>query len=203
MNIFAYERELEEKFDNSVEDLIKYAILETLIPIGDYYKAIQVLRMSIIKFKDYRLYIMGSYLSSTWEENENDFIPLLNDCVSQVDDKHKAIILYLYAYDIYMKNNKTENDKLRNCLIESIAAFDSSVYPYYLLAKDSNTNKQDAKRLMEKCLSNVSKVFSENEDSDLTDLLSFEAYINEHVLGTNLSNPNYLELKDYYLSLCE
>lgn len=197
MNIYEFEEEFKLKMNNSADDAIRFALLETLPPIADYSWAIDILKDSYSKYKDFRMVVLITFLVSTWENyRENEFLTELNSFLEAADKEQKAIIFYLNAYDIFMHrgivNKKDEYVELLNKSVNLDTKF---VYNYYRLAQVSN--KRQAKRLIKKALLNIERVYSDSEceDLQLSDFVSYESFLNEEILGTTLTHSNYLEIK--------
>ena len=103
MDIYELEKTLKAKANDSSDDVIRYALLETLSPIADYSFAIIILKEHFPKYNDFRMAVLISFLISTWENyKENDFISIMNSFLETADGGQKAIIYYLNAYDIFM-----------------------------------------------------------------------------------------------------
>lgn len=187
---------------NFIEITLQVAILMTLPPVADYNEAIKILKAFSIENEDIRIFIFGSFLSSTWENHkENDFISKLNSYIDIADNEQKAIINYLNAYDIFMHdNNSNDQNVYKDWLVKSIKPDVKFVYNYYRLAQVSE--KKKAKELLEKAFSNIEKVYSDEECKGLKigDFISIDAYLKEHILGIELSQPNFQEIKKFYNS---
>lgn len=199
MNVYEFEEEFKLKMNNSADDAIRFALLETIPPIADYSWAIAILKDNYSKYKDFRMAVLTTFLISTWENyRKNDFITELNSFLEGADDEQKAIIYYLNAYDIFMHseivNKKDEYIELLNKSVDLNTKF---VYNYYRLAQVSN--KRQAKRLIKKALLNIARVYSDSECEglQLSDFISYESFLNEKILGTTLTRVNYLEISTF------
>jgi hypothetical protein len=186
--------------DNFAETTLKIAILLTLPPVSDNSEAIKLLKAGFEETNDRRFAIVGSFLASEWEiYKKNDFVSMLNSFLCEADDEQKAIIYYLNAYDIFMRNEIIEKrDTYIALLNKSLSLNKKFVYNYYRLAQVSE--KEKAKELAEKALSNIETVFSDEECADLeiNDFISYEAFLGEHILGTSLSKQNFQEIESFY-----
>ena len=184
--------------ENDSEVLLKISILITLPPIADYGEAIKLLKAGYQDTNNMKFVIIGSYLSSTWEPYKNNtFVDFLNLLLCKVSDDEKAIVYYLKAYDILRHNEAaTDCHEYENLLKKSIQLSDKNVYPYYYLAQISE--KEKSKELLRKALSNVKKVYSEEECKEvkISNLLSYRSFLDEHILGVTLSQPNFEMLQD-------
>lgn len=203
MDIYELEKILESKANESADDVIRYALLETIPPIADYSLAISILKEHFLKYNDFRMAVIVSFLMSTWESyKENDFISIINSFLDGATDEHKCIINYLKAYDIFMRNESVnKREEYITLLKQSINENVGFVYNYYRLAQVSG--KEKAKELTSKALDNVGKVNSVEEckNMSITDLISYECFLKEDILGTTLSQPNYDTIEEYYGSL--
>jgi len=195
MNIYDLEQVLRDKINDSADDVLNYAILETMPPIADYSNAIKVLKENYSKYHDFRIAVLACFLSSTWENyKSNDFIDIINSFIETSNNQQKSIIYYLNAYDMaYHGEYHPKNAEYTRLLKKSIELSVRFVYNYVRLAKVSD--QIQARELIEEALSRVERVY---DSKDLTsDLISYERYLNEHILGIELSEPNYKALKDF------
>lgn len=203
MNVYEFEEEFKLKMNNSADDAMRFALLETIPPIADYSWAIAILKDSYSKYKDFRIAVLTTFLISTWENyRKNDFITELNSFLEGADDEQKAIIYYLNAYDIFMHREiVNKRDEYIELLNKSVSLDTKFVYNYYRLAQVSN--KRQAKRLIKKALLNIERVYSDSECEglQLSDFVSYESFLNEEILGTTLTRVNYLEIKNLYKKL--
>lgn len=189
------EEELKAKSLNSTDDLIKYILFELIDPIEDYFLAINLLKDNYPKNKDIRIAILGAYLSSTWlSSEENVFLNLLNEHLTSADNQNKAIIYYLYAYDIYMKCDTEYPIEYLDYLRKSISYSNRFVYNYVRLSEI--TDKNESSNLLRQAISNVENVWDENKIKSMqTDVfLNYDRFINEFILGVDISIFEYKDL---------
>jgi hypothetical protein len=184
---------------NFVEVTLQVAILLTLPPVADNSESIKLLKAAFEETNDIRFAIIGSFLTSEWENHkENGFIDILNSFLCKADSEQKAIIYYLKAYDILMHDKIiAKREEYIALLTQSISSAKRFVYNYYRLAQV--VGKKDAKKLIIKALSNVEKVFSD-EDCDVlevTDFISFDSFLKEHIFGIDLSQQNLHEIENF------
>lgn len=188
---------------NLTDVVLQIAILQTLSPVADNNEAIRILQTYSQQSNDVRVYVLGSFLSSTWENYKvNDFLEKLIHFIPNVEDQQKAIIYYLIAYDIFMRNEiSTGKNKYVDLLNKSIAFSKRFVYNYYRLAQVSE--KQRAKELMKIGLSQIESVSSNSgcEKMQIDDFISFDSFVNEHILGIYLPEGTFLELQNFYNNL--
>lgn len=195
MDIYILEEELKAKCHNSIDDFFKYVLLEMQNPIEDYYLAIELLKKEYPKTKDIRIAILGSYLSSTWLSGEtNEFIKLLEKHLMEADNQNKAIIYYLLAYDIYMVYDQTFPANYCNLLQKSISCAQRFANNYIRLAEVSDSKEKGI--LLNKAISSVEKVWNEQELIGLSidDFLSYQAFVDEFILGVSIGEDVYKEL---------
>lgn len=182
---------------NGPEIILQIAILLTLPPVSDYAEAVKLLHAGFEDEKDMRLAIIGSFLSSTWENyRSNPFIDSLDMFLNNIQKQEQAIIYYLKAYDIFMRNQISfYEDKYETLLNKSVALYDGFVYPLYRLSQISE--KARANILLKKALSNVKKVWSakEIEEKEIADFISYQSFLDEHILGVTLSESNFKLIK--------
>lgn len=198
MNIYELEKNLKSKINDSVDDFLNYILIQLVPPLDDYYNAINLLQTYAFEYgyNDFRIVVLGSYLSSTWFHfEENAFIESLTKYIDKVDKQSQSIIYYLLAYDIYMKNEKNFPCQYIEFLEKSISLSNRFVYNYVRLAEISP--KKKARELMDIAISNVETVLTESEleNMDINDFLTYDAYIEEFILGVNISYVIYEELK--------
>ena len=203
MNIYELEHILKKKANDSAEDLIRYALLEALAPIEDFSFAIDILREQYSKYNDFRIAVLISFWMSTWENYKpNDFLECLNEFLLNGSNQQKAIIYYLNAYDIFMRSRQWhKQNEYVDFLKKSVDLSEKFVYNFYRLAQVSD--KETAKKLMEKAFSNVEKVNNEEEcrNMRMENFLDFEVFLQEYILGTELSEPNFATLQDFHSAL--
>lgn len=195
LNLFEIEKQLKESSQNSAENLIQYILFEIQSPIEDYFYAVELLTENYFKYKDIRIAILGSYLSSTWLFfKENIFLELLDKHLMETDEQNKAIIYYLHAYDIYIKCETKYPKKYSQYLQKSISYSKRFVYNYIRLAEI--TNRKESHKLLEQAISNIEKVWTEEELKNLPEnfFLDYNNFINEFILGVDISIFEYKNL---------
>ena len=189
------EKELKIHSKDSTDDLIAYVLFEIQSPIEDYGLAVDLLLECYCKNKDVRLAILGSYIASTWFPFEkNVFLKYLEEHLLDENSKTRSIIYYLLAYDIYRRCDKKYPLEYSDYLKKSISCSDRFVYNYVRLAEISK--KKDAKILIRRAVENVVKVWSEEQLQKVTleMFLRYEAFLNEFILGIDISIFEYKEL---------
>lgn len=195
VDILGLERKLKENSRNSVEDLIRYVLFEMQSPIEDYFLAIDILTDNYPKSKDIRLAILGAYLSSTWLNfKKNSFLKMLDEHLSDADDQNKSIIFYLYAYDIYIKYDGKYPQQYSEYLRKSISYSKRFVYNYVRLSEI--TDRMEACKLLDQAISNVEVVWSEErlKEAPVTTLLDYDSFLDEFILGVDISIYEYQDL---------
>lgn len=189
------EKILEKRSNDSIDDLITYVLFRIQSPIEDYYWAIDFLRDMYPKKKDIRLAIIGAYLSSTWlSVDTNPFIPLLNEHILTVDNQTKAIIYYLYAYDLYLKCDDNYPKQYSDALRKSVFYSKRFVLNYVRLAEVAE--KKEAILLLDLAIKNVEKVWTEEEllQEPEESFITYESFIDEFILGVDISSFEYESL---------
>lgn len=195
IELLKLETKLKEKYLNSADDLIRYVLFEMQSPIEDYFLAIDLLAENYPRSRDIRIAILGAYLSSTWLNfKENKFLRLLKPHLANASNQNKAIIYYLYAYDIYMKYDNKYPPEYSEQLRTSIMYAKRFVYNYVRLAEI--TNKQEASSLLTQAIANVETVRNETQLKDISpDLfLKYDFFIDEFILGVDISIYEYNDL---------
>lgn len=190
-----FEEELKENSLNSTDNLIKYILFELMNPIEDYFLAINLLKENYPKNEDIRIAILGAYLSSTWLSfEENVFIKFLQEHVTEADNQNKAIIYYLYAYDIYMKCDTEYPIEYLNYLRKSISYSNRFVYNYVRLSEI--TDKNESRKLLNQAISNIETVWTEDalKKRNMDSYLNYDSYINEFILGVDINIFEYKAL---------
>ena len=195
-DLLAIENELKRKSNNSSEDLLRNILFEMQYPIEDYYLAIKLLKENYPRYKDLRFAILGSYLSSTWIA-DNTFLDSLDDHLNDADDQGKSIIYYLHAYDMYTKCNRKFSEEYLSYLRKSVSYSKRFVNNYVRLSEVSG--RKEARALIERAISNVETVWTEEELKKASNILSsyvlsYDSFIDEFILGVNMTESNYENL---------
>ena len=199
MDIYKIEEELKIKINDSADDVIRFALLETIPPIADYSFVIAVLKQNYSRYRDFRMAVLITFFISAWENyRENDFVIELNSFLDNADDEQRAVIYYLNAYDIFMHNKiMYRKNEYIEFLSKSVDLDTTFVYNYYHLAQISDRKKSI--KLMKKALTNIERVYSDDECENLQiyDLISYDMFLKEHILGTNITQMNYREIRNF------
>lgn len=189
------ENNLKVKSNNSAEDLLEYILFEISPLIEDYYLVIELLEKNYSEIYDVRLAIVGAYLSSTWLGfKENIFLKKLDDLKEHCSEQDKAIIYYLHAYDIYVKNDRNFPPQYVSYLKKSIFYSKRFVYNYVRLSELSKG--KEAQTLLKQAIANIEKVWSEEELHEITKdyIGSYDDFVNEYILGVDISQNEYEQL---------
>ena len=189
------EESLKAKYKESTEDFLEYILFEMSLPIEDFYLVIELLEKHYSDIYDVRLAIIGAYLSSTWLGfKENIFLQKLNDLKQHCSEQDKAIIYYLHAYDIYVKNDKKYPPQYVNYLKKSIFYSKRFVYNYVRLFELSRDKEK--KKLLEQAIANVEKVWSQEElkETPRDCMKTYDDFVNEYILGVDISENEYQKL---------
>lgn len=189
------ENDLKLKSKESVEDFLKYILFEMSPPIEDYYLVIELLEKNYSEICDIRLAIIGAYLSSTWLGfKENIFLQKLDDLKQHCSEQDKAIIYYLHAYDIYLKNDRNFPPQYVSYLKKSISYSKRFVYNYVRLSELSKG--KEAQSLLKQAIANIEKVWSEKELHKISKdhIGTYDDFVNEYILGVDINRSEYEEL---------
>lgn len=174
--------------------LEKYVMSEVLSPVGDYINVISILKENMELINNLNLYYIGAYLSLELFIKSNYFLDELNKLVDSLETKDKAIVFYLNACCIscFDENYKTSKD-YKEFLQKSIANSSNISFVNNYIAFSKITDEQKEIDYLKIALSNVVCVETEEslEKKSIDYWLSSEKYINEFILGNELSEPVY------------
>lgn len=184
--------------------VLKLSLILMQNPIRDYETAVNLLNDFSLTEVNLQILIVGAEINAVWPVFQpNPFIERLLKIYSKCSNLEKSVITYLKAIDIdnSMIMSHEKHIKVECLLKESLELCDSYVNNYYRLALLSN--KGTAKQLMKRALSNVEKVYSTErcEKMEFDEIVSFDYFLKEHILGTTLSQSDYFEIKKFYTSL--
>lgn len=132
-------KDIEE--NDSVESVLRLAILQTLSPFGDFEEADRILMYFSNYFKDIRLFMIGAYISiKMLFVEENYFMEKLKVGYEGCSDEVKSMICYLHALECEQQGN----DALVQCWArKSIELCDSHVNNYLLLSRHFEARVSD------------------------------------------------------------
>lgn len=193
--------------DNSIpleEKVTRLALILMQDPVRDYQTAIGLLNDFAQCETSFRTLLIGAFLDAQWPFIEpNPFLPRLDKIYQDCDLFQRALIKFVKAIDIdnalyaYKKNV----GDFQSFLNDAIDLYDGFTYAYYRLALISK--RELAKKLLEKALASVQKVYSteELEALPMSEVVSYDFFIKMEVIGTNLTLSNYNEMKSIYYSV--
>ena len=186
----------EYESNESLELFTKYVMSETIAPIEDYENVVNLIRQNYHKYISVELLMVGAYSAIMWTHSDNEMLEMLNLMKSYLPNRERAIVHYLNAYKIYTldKEYLTNLDYLAE--LRASLAYDVTFVNNRLhIAKLSTI--EDAKKYYAEAISNVQKVFSENQIIEYTveHFLDPQTFINEFILGLNMSIERYNEIK--------
>ena len=198
-----YNDMLRQEFElrKDIYSLTRFVLSETLTPICDYANAVELIRANFHRCTSGQLLIIGAFLISTWLPQVNDFLQVLNVMHASFPEREQAIIHYLNAYHMFMhEDNYRHNPDYYSELVKSTSFKTKFVYNHYRLAEI--TSGQAARNNVEEALQNVIKVYTYEELRGMTtdSLADPQEFINEHILGTHISQPNYELLQQRFVS---
>lgn len=189
---------------NPSEALLQVAILLTLSPVCDYRESIKILNACCDDTGDIRFVIIGAWLSSEWESHKpNVFLEMLNEAIPMANEHDKAVIYYLNAYDILKREQGQESkDRCASLLSQSIRhqQDEKFFYNHYYLARVSETDT--AKMLLEKSMPYI-HIVSDEEclKQKPSDLISYDSFIDEHILGISMTTENFATIQTFFNTL--
>lgn len=184
----------EFELNSTKETFTKYVMSELLSPIEDFRNATELICKYFFEYSALSLTIIGAHLYTEWPEAENGkcLLDILNTMYQCLQPSEQAIVSYLNALRI----RKTDSDYLHNKeyrshLEESISYDTPFVYNKYWYSQI--VSKFKARKYLSDARANVQHVMTENElmNIPIEYFIDPQNYINEHILGIELSGPNY------------
>ncbi len=184
---------IEEKLKqepNSIELLLRLAVLELTPPIADYYKSIASLEKILILEKNNVIatlllaYINHYCLGGVDKTLKDKLSSLHTNC-----DELNSMLKYAASWFYSGKDIKLEEQ----LLIESINLYKGHVWNYVHLAKlyFLEGRSEEGRALIKRALKKVTKVYS--GDNQIYDIINVNEFLNEHIKGIYLTKEN-LEL---------
>lgn len=177
--------------------LEKCVMSELLTPIEDFYRAISLIEQNEDIIEGLNLYYIAAYLCAEWMPNNLKFIDKLNNLLSSVNDKSKAVIYYLNAYRLAYTDDRKTSETYRNNLKKSIEYSKDFQFVNNRLDLAHVSSGEEAEKYKQEALKNVVSVFTEKELSNINDAewlnikLNSQSYINEFILGTHITSIVY------------
>lgn len=182
-----------DKNKQNIQLWFKLCLTELQFPLEDYESALKCID-EVYKISSNDLDALILETGIKWHSfgfiEEELFVRLCN--INSNDIKKMSIVYYLQSL-YYRFNKDIKNEKL--ILVKSIDLYDKFVYPnkalgHILLAE---SNVVESKKMFKIAVSNVQKVYREDDFYDFTDI---ETYISEFITGTAISDVNYKILKE-------
>lgn len=200
MNVEKYNELLKNEYEmrGDINTLIKYVISETLPPIADYENAIKIIRNNYKTAFNTTLLIIGCYLLSECFSEKNEMLCILNEIIPFLTKKEKAIVYYLNANHIRTRDNNYKSDGMYKMYLQkSVEVNTPFVFNRVWLAEISPTETRQ--KLKSEAVRNIDKVydFSKIEKLPISVFVEPNFFINEKILGTNISS----EVKKWLLSM--
>lgn len=180
----------------SLESFTKYVMSETIAPIEDYPSVVNLIRSNYHKQISVDLLMIGAYLAIQWTNHYNELLGILNFMEPCLPDREKAIVHYLNAYKLHIRDENYPSDPERQTELRTSLTFNIPFVNNRCLIAEYST-KEDAKKYYREALDNVQKVFSEEDimKLPLEHFLEPQSFINEFILGTHISYINYEGIK--------
>jgi tetratricopeptide (TPR) repeat protein len=112
-------------------------------------------------------------------------------------DEINSMLKYVASWS-YRESKKYNPDEEERLLKESILFCDKHVWNYEHLAKLYFKQKRyiEVNNLLRKALNNIEKVYSDDDDYDITDI---DEFINEAIKGVHLSESNFRFIKQDFV----
>lgn len=186
--LYEVQNSLIHKFqsENRESDLLKIALLHTLVPIGDTFTAIKILNS--FSGKEFNTQLIGAYLcAESLEINDNLYLDKLLSQYNDFNSFEKSVIKYVEALFVQNHDLKTENE-IYDIITESIELCDgyvSNFYFKYLLTHNDS--------YLFKAQKNTKVVLSDSKICSMSvyELVTPEHFINEKILMNVLSEASY------------
>ena len=176
-----------------MDALERYAVSETLAPIGDYPNAIRLIRQYGPTRCSTRLLAIGAHLISVWTPEPNDLLDCLMDRAASLTPEEMAIAWFLKAqYLRFREPDYLEIPAYRMCLTRSIAAY-SGHFVNNRLYYAELLPWPDGESMYQEALWHVVSISGPSEIAAMTleQLTDPDFYIREHILGTHISYAVY------------
>lgn len=186
------QREFMERKD--YYSLERYVMSEIMSPISDYMNAIDIIRKNDNLCEGLNLYYIATYLCSEWLPGNNDFLEKLDDMINIVGERDKAIIYYLKAHNISCTvKNWRENENYRLNLLKSIEYSKDINFVNNRCDLAKVLGSKEALSYLNEAATKVEKVETEEEihSKTIDYWLSSQSFIDEFILGTDLSQEVY------------
>lgn len=199
-DILLYNMLLKKEYEetHNVEVLEKYVISETIAPIEDYTNAISIIRKNYQYGVSSKLMIVGAEMFEFWPQlgEENDFITVLNCIMPYLPISEQAIVSYLNAVQISRieEDNYQHNPAYEYHLRTALSKWNQLVKCRERLAELCNA--KEALQLITEAIELVDQAAQEetNVNMNPSDYVNIDAYINEFIIGSNVTSEYYQTL---------
>lgn len=171
---------------NCESDLLKIALLYTLVPICDTFAAIQILNS--FPCKEFNTQIIGAYLCADFLEiNDNLYLDRLLSQYNDFNSFEKSVVKYLEALYVQNRDLKTESE-IYDIITESIELCDGYVSNYYFryLLTHNSSDLFKAKK-------NAKVILPDSKICPVSvyELISPKHFIDEKILMNVISEASY------------
>ncbi len=185
-----------EKDPYNIDLLLRFAILEKDVPLGDYEKSFIILN-SALAYKPKNplvLLILAAFYNFDGHGITKD---LHDKIISYQTDTPEIKSMLYYALSWYYAEIGDKN-KLEDILQESVNLYSKHVFNQYDLAElyYKKNKLREAKTLIQNAIANVIKIYTNDEDFIGYDNTSATQYINEIIRGTHITDGTYARLKE-------
>ena len=185
-----------ERDPYNIDLLLRFAILEKDVPLGDYEKSFIILNSALAYEPKNPLVLVilaafhNFYGHGITKELHDEIISY------QTDDPEIKSMLY-YELSWYYAEIGDKN-RLEDILQKSVNLYHKHVFNQRNLAElyYKKNKLKEAKTLIQNAIANVVKVYVNDEDSIGYDNTSAIQYINEIIKGTHITNGTYARLKE-------
>ncbi len=185
-----------EKDPYNIDLLLRFAILEKDVPLGDYEKGFIILNSALAyKPKNPLVLVILAAFHNFYGHGITK--GLHDEIISyQTDDPEIKSMLY-YELSWYYAEIGDKN-KLEDVLQKSVNLYPKHVFNQYDLAElyYKKNKLREAKTLIQNAIANVIKIYTNDEDFIGYDNTSATQYINEIIRGTHITDGTYARLKE-------
>jgi len=185
-------RQCKEEYERygGIEFLTKYIMSELISPIEDYENVISIIRNNYYSQISGEILLIGAYLNIQWSSSDNEILQILHSMYPYLPSKEKAIVNYLNAHQIFIKDKDyRRNERYKTELEKSIEYDVKFVNNHIKMA--GLLCEEGARAHYTVALANVVEIFDEATETDWSFLLTPQSFIGEFILGTRTSASHY------------
>ena len=174
---------------------IKLAIAIIVVPIVDYEKSIACLEKALAIERNNPIALI--VLAHVYEYQLGGIDDMLLHQIKNLrtdSDEINSMLKYVASWS-YSDGKKDDYEMEEKFLKESIELWDKHVWNYMHLVRLYKRQKRylEINNLIYKALSNITKIYDDTNDLDVTDL---DEYINEHIKGIYITDLNVESIQE-------